>query len=146
MIKTSSKLVTVSVIFLIVGVVFLLSTIFAPLSYDGVLLSPPNIQYYVSKSILLLLSIIYFILFGIVLLYYFNRKIYLADNGIIFINYLGYKKVLDPKSCEIKILRARFDLYHKNNNKKICSISFMSDGDVFDFIKRIEKVGVTRKY
>lgn len=146
MIKTSKKMIPVSILFLIVGVVFLLCAMFAPLSYDGILLSPPNVVYYISKSILSLLSVIYFILFGIVLLYYYNRKIYLADNGINYINYLGYKKVLDPKKCDIKILRARFDLYHKYNNKKICSISFMSDGDVFDFIKRIEKVGVTRKY
>lgn len=139
-------MIPISIVFLIVGVVFLLCAIYAPLSDDGVLLSPPDIAYYVSKSILVLLSAIYIILFMIVLLNYLNRRIFLSGNTITYINYLGFKTVLEPNKCEIKVLHARFDLYSKETKKKICTISFMNDGDIFEFIKKIERIGVTRKF
>lgn len=138
-------MISISVVFLIVGIVFLLCAIFAPLSYDGILLSPSDIGYYISKFILYLLSGIYFLLFSIVLLYYFNRRLFIRDNLITFINFFGKKRVIDPRSCEIKVYSSRFDLFMKGKKKKICSISLLNDGDVFNFINKIERAGVTRR-
>ncbi len=145
MIKTSKEMIKVSILFLIIALIFLLIAMFAPLSSAGNLLTSSDVEYHISKIMLYLISIFYFILGGIGLLNYFNRKIYIDDDSINYINTFGKKIILDPKECELKIHRARFDLFYKESNRKICSFSFLNDGDVFDFIKKIERSGVIIK-
>ena len=141
MIKSSKKILLTSLIFIIICVVFLLIALFAPLSYDGNTISAPETSYYISKAILYFIVAFYFSLSLICLLIYLNRKISFLNGEIVYVNFIGLRKVLEPLNCEIKVLRARFDLF--SNQNKVCSVSFLNDGDIFEFIEEVQKSGAT---
>jgi|SRR5690554_1285293 len=143
MVKSSKNLLIVSIVFIIIFVIFFLVALFAPLSYDGNSISPPDAMHYISKGILYLIALSYLILSLICLLYYVNRKIFIIEGKIEYVNFVGIRKTFDPSNCEIKVHRARFDLLFKQ--KKVCSISFFNDGEIFEFIQEAEKRGATIK-
>lgn len=143
MIRSSKKLLTVSIVFFIFFIIFLLLALFAPLSYEGNPISAPNAMYYISKTILYLIAFAYLIFSIICILYYINRKLIFNDGKLHFINFIGVKKSFDPLDCEIKLHSSRFDLLYKQ--KKVCSFSFLNDGDIFSFIKQVDKKGVAVK-
>lgn len=137
MIKSSKNLLRVSIVFIIIFVIFILLALFAPLSYDGNLISPSEVMYFISKGILYLIALSYLVLSIICLLYYVNRKIFFIEDKIVYVNFIGIRKTFDPLKCEIKVHRARFDLLFMQ--KKVCSISFSNDGEIFKFIQGAEK-------
>lgn len=141
MIKPSKTLFLTSLVFIVISIIFLLIALFAPLSYDGKPISAPETSYYISKAILYFIVAIYLILSLICLLIYLNRRLSFINGEIKYVNFIGVTKSFEPLNCEIKVLRARFDLF--SNQKKVCTISFLNEGDIFKFIEEVQKSGAT---
>lgn len=61
------------------------------------------------------------------IIYYINWSIILYDEYIVFTNIFGVKQTIEFKNCLVNVKSARIDVYNKKNEKKLFSVSMLSE-------------------